>query len=136
MKGKWLGIVAVLGLVAGIVVYKQASAPEAGPSEAGTARVESPRVLLFADPHEADEVGGCGEIFRLVRRVGSQGLPVLEVDPRGGDALIREHRVVVEPTVVVLDERGQEAARFEGEDATTIAAIESALEHLRGAPSE
>ena len=132
MKAKWLGICTVLALVAGIIVFKQAGEPEAGTSGAGTSGGEAPQVLLFADPHEADEIGGCGDIFRLVRRVGSEGIPVLEVDPRGGNALIREHRVVVEPTVIVLDERGQEAARFEGEDATTIAAIGSALQRLPG----
>ena len=132
MNGKWLGICAVLALVAGVVVYKQTSEPAGGTGGARTAGVETPRVLLFADPQEADEVGGCGDIFRLVRKVGGEGVPFLVVDPRGSNALIREHRVVVEPTVIVLDERGQEAARFEGEDATTVAAIGSALQHLPG----
>ena len=132
MKGKWLGICTVLALVVGIIVYKQAGESEAGTSGVGMPEGEAPQVLLFADPHEADEVGGCGEIFRLVRRVASEGIPVLEVDPRGGNALIREYQVVVEPTLIVLDERDQEAARFEGEDATTISAMESALQRLPG----
>jgi hypothetical protein len=133
MKGKWLGVFAVLGLAIGIVVYKQVSEPDVGPSAAATSGAEAPRVLLFADPREADEVCGCGDIFRLVRSAGTEGIPVLEIDPRGSAELIRKHRVVVEPTVIVLDTSGVETARFEGEDSTTIAAIGSALEHLTGA---
>ena len=58
---------------------------------------------------------------------------MLEVDPRSGSDLLREHRVVVEPTVIVLDDGGEEVARFEGEDPKTIAAIGLALDELRGA---
>ncbi|MHC4506778.1 MAG: hypothetical protein ACYTFI_26105 [Planctomycetota bacterium] len=130
---KWLAVCAVLGLFAGVVVYKQVSEPE--PSAVVTSGAEEAvRVILFADPRQADVVCGCGEIFALVRKVGAEGVSVLEVDPRAGSELTQTHRVVVEPTVIVLDESGEETARFEGEDSTTIAAIGSALEQLRGAP--
>ena len=130
MKVKWIGAAAVLLLVAGIVIYKQGSAPE--PVATSVASDEAARVVLFADPREANEACGCGQIFTLVRAVGAEGVAVLEVDPRSGSDLIQKHEVVVEPTVIVFDEGGKEAARFEGEDATTIAAIGSALEELRG----
>lgn len=133
MKAKWPGVLAVVGLAIGIVAYKKVSEPDVGPGAAERSAAEAPRVLLFADPGEADEVGGCGDIFRLVRRVGTEGIPVLEIDPRGSAELTRKHRVVVEPTVVVLDDSGVETERFEGEGSMTIAAIESALEHLSGA---
>lgn len=131
MNVKSLGVVVVLAIVAGIVVYKQGGTPE--PVVQTSHSEEAVRVMLFADPHEADEVGGCGDIFTLVRGVGAAGVGVVEVDPRGGSELIQTHRVVVEPTVIVLDESGKESARFEGEDSTTIAAIDSALQELRGA---
>jgi hypothetical protein len=130
MKGKWLGVLAVLGLAVGIVVYKRVREPHVGPGARASSGAEAPRVLLFADPNEADEVGGCGDIFRLVRSAGAADIPVLEIDPRGSAELAQKHRVVVQPTVIVLDDSGVETARFEGEDSTTIAAIASALEDL------
>ena len=130
MKGNWLVVLAVVGLVTGIVIYKQVSEPDVRLGAAATSAAEAPRVLLFADPHEADEIGGCGDIFRLVRKVGTEGVPVLEIDPRGSAQLARKHRVVVEPTVIVLDDGGAETARFEGEDSRTIEAILLALERL------
>jgi len=123
----------VLGLAIGVVVYKQVSKPHVASGPTALAAAEVPRVLLFADPREADEVGGCGAIFRLVRSVGTEGIPVLEINPRASTELVRRHRVVVEPTVIVLDDSGAETVRFEGEDSTTIEAIGSALKHLTGA---
>ena len=134
MKYKWIGLVAVAAVVVAIVLYKQA--PQTSPAESITEAGEeaTPSVLLFADPDEADEVGGCGEIFTLVRAAAARGIPTLEIDPHGDSELIRTHRVVVSPTVILRDEHGLETVRHEGEDAGTIAAIEADLERLAAGP--
>ena len=55
MNVKWLGVLAVLVLVVGTLAYKQGGAPEHVTQTSSSE--EAVRVVLFADPHEADEVG-------------------------------------------------------------------------------
>jgi hypothetical protein len=90
----------------------------------------SPSVLLIADPRQAEEACGCAEIFRLIRAAGSRGLPVREIAPAANGAAVREYRVVVSPTVLILDAGGAEVGRYEGEDGRTIEAIRTDLERL------
>jgi hypothetical protein len=131
VQTRWVGVLAIAALVVAIVVYKQTSeapvvrAPdERGTSEAGAS------VLLFADPREADKVCGCGDIFKLVRHAAAQGVVVREIPPQSGSEDIREHRVLVAPTVIVLDSENVEVGRYEGEDRATIEAIRSSLDRV------
>jgi hypothetical protein len=131
MRVKWIGVLAIGVIVAAVVVYKQSWQPLAHTGRAVTqanALNSQSSVLLFADPRLATTQCGCGEIFRLVREAGTKGIPVREVSPRSGDDLIREYQVVVQPTVVLINERGEETARYEGEDRATIDAIRSLLD--------
>ena len=129
MKIRWLPVAIVLGLAAGIVVYKQATTRPQSASEKTTVP-GPPSVLLFADPREADSADACAEIFRLVRGAGARGVPVREIAPEQSGDATRRYRITVEPTVLVLDQAGREVARHEGESPQTIAAIRSSLERL------
>lgn len=131
MKAKWIGLVTVLAILLALVVYKQVGHPPILPAAAETTNAaQTPTVLLFADPREAEETCGCGEIFRVVRDAGAHGTLVQEIAPDSGDERIQRHRVVVSPTVIVLDADGNEISRHEGEDAATIAAIRASLDAL------
>jgi hypothetical protein len=131
MKARWIGLVSILAVVVALVVYKQAVKAPAAPAATGPLiAAQGPTVLLFADPREAEETCGCGEIFRLVRDAGTHGVLVQEIAPDSDDERIRAHRVVVSPTVIVLDANENEIARHEGEDPATIAAIRAGLDNL------
>jgi hypothetical protein len=132
MTGKWIGLLAIAVVATGIVVYKAALTGSSSfdVSIAGTPDGRSPSVLLIADPRQAEEACGCAEIFRLVQAAGSRGLLVREISPEANRAAVRKYRVVVSPTVLILDESGAEVARYEGEDGRTIEAIRTDLERL------
>jgi hypothetical protein len=72
-----------VGVVAGcIVAYKQTRGPATTPSSPPHATADtSPQVLVFVDPREADEVGGCGDIIRLARAARSHGIGIRELPP-------------------------------------------------------
>ena len=105
---KWLAIALIAATAVGIIACKTLAGPG---HEASAASGNAPRVLLFANLAEADEDCGCGQIIRAVRGVAAKGVPTREND----DSLSREHKVTVEPTVIILDTSGHERARFEGE---------------------
>ena len=131
MKARWIGIVSVVAVLAAVLVYKEVTKAPAVPAAAeSTSSAQSSTVLLFADPREAGESCGCGEIFRLVRDAGTRGVLVQEIAPDSGDERIQRHRVVVSPTVIVLDADENETARHEGEGPETIAAIRAGLDEL------
>lgn len=137
MKRTWIGLVVLSLLVGGVLLAKamKSPTPETAPIGAATARVVNaqPEVLLFADPKEAEESCGCGEIFRAVRAAGAKGVRTREVDPEREKAVVRQYRVTVEPTVVFVDATGREVSRREGESENTIAAIHTELDRLVGA---
>lgn len=124
-------ILVFVGLGAVIAWHETRSPPTSAPRLESAA--EHARVLLFADPREAEATCGCGLIFHAVREAASGGVVVREVDPEHEAELVRAHRVAVEPTVIFLDESGRETARHEGESSETIAAIEADLARLRSA---
>ncbi len=133
MKPRWLPVLAVVLVAGAIVAYKQFRQDpreRLGRDAPQSAAASGPSVLLFADPREADSADPCAEIFRLVRRAGAQGIRVHEFAPDRATEAARQHRVTVEPTVLILDASGREVARHEGESSETIAAIRSSLERL------
>ena len=132
MKRGILGIVAVAVAAIAVVVYKKVgySPREGGARGAAPAASASPSVVLVADFREAGTDDPCAEIIRLVREVGTRGVPVQEI-PSGEDSpLLGEYRVTVEPTVLVLDAGRQVVARHEGESPGTIAALRKDLAKL------
>lgn len=134
MKTRWLPVLLIAVAAGAIIAYKQlrqdprGEARQTAPRSAGAS---GPSVLLFADPREADSADPCAEIFRLIRRAGTQGVRVHEFAPETAAEAARRYRITVEPTVLVLDASGREVARHEGESRETIAAIRESLERLR-----
>lgn len=104
-------------------------------SAAGAARVVAgaARVVLFADLSEVDEAEGCGAIIRGVRDARRRGLATEEIDARNGSDAATPHRLLLAPTLIVLDGAGRELKRFEGESPQTIRAIQAELERLAAA---
>ena len=122
---RWIGIAAIAAGALGLVGYKTLTR---GDAPAPVAQQKPPRVLLFADLREADESCGCGEVIRAVRAAAARGVPTREND----EALGREHHVTVQPTVILLDAAGREAARREGESEATISALKKDLDAIPG----
>lgn len=135
MKRSWIGVLALALLVGGVLLAKSMKSPPApGPAASGSATVTashtSPEVILFADPGEAEDSCGCGQIFRAVRAAHTRGVRTREVDPEREKDVVREYRVTVEPTVILLDGNGRELSRREGESGETIAALQADLDRL------
>ena len=119
---KWIGIALIAAAVVAIIAYKTiGSSDQPTPTASGNARV-----LLFANLGEADDACPCGDIIRAVRDVSAKGIATREND----DALGREFKVTVEPTVIILDTSGHEQARFEGESKSTRDKIVAELSKL------
>lgn len=132
----WAGVLVIAMLVVGVLFAKSmkssSSAARASAPAAATLSQSQPRVLLFANPREAGESCGCGEIFREVRAAGAKGVKTREVDPKQEEDLVRQYRVTVEPTVIFVDTSGRELSRKEGESDDTLAAIRTELHRLAG----
>lgn len=124
------GALLLLAVVALLIGWKLAHRDDSTPI--ASIAPEDARVLLFADPREAEATCGCGLIYRAVREAGANGVPVREVDPERELEIVQRHRVHVAPTVVILDENGREVRRHEGEAGETITAIRADLARLRG----
>ncbi len=129
-KGTSIAAAVVVAGVAALVPYKEGTRVEAPtPTTAATTEAEdAPRVVLVADPREAESACGCGEIIRMVRSAGSEGVEVLEVAP--GSAESHDYRATVNPTVLFLDSEGKVLTRYEGEEAETISGIREQLDEL------
>jgi hypothetical protein len=127
MKTNWLAVAAVGAIALGLIVYKSTRAPlsNSGSSSTSTA---APVIVLIADPAEAEESCGCGEIIRSVRSAASKGLSTREVAPGADLGLEKRYEVKVSPTVLFLKSDGTVRARHEGEDADTLAAIRHDLD--------
>lgn len=137
MKRTWIGIVVLAALVVGVLLAKSMkSQPVPAAAASGTATATTsqaqPQVILFADPREAEESCGCGEIFRAVRAASARGVRTREVDPERERDVGSRYRVTVEPTVIFVDATGREVSRREGESGDTIAAIRAELDRLGG----
>lgn len=136
MEAKWLGLILICALATGVLLAKQLRNPQAashaGSTAASAAATAQALVLLFADPSEAESSCGCGEVFRAVRAASARGVPVREVDPAQNRDLMQQYRVLVEPTMLVLDQRDRELRRHEGESSDVLAAIRTDLDRLSG----
>lgn len=124
VKVTWSAIVVLL-VAMGIVAYKVSTkrAVVAAP-------VSLPRILLVADLSEADSADACAEIIRSVRAARDRGVSVEELNADSKSELLRRYRVLTVPTVLVLDDKGQVASRFEGEEQSTVDAVQNQLAKL------
>ena len=127
MKVRWPGLALVVVLVIGILFVKNRTHQNAVP--ATVKRI--PSVILIADPNEADgSDDGCAVMFRAVRHAAKRGVAVAEVAPNSNPDLLRRYHVLTVPTVLLLDKTGKEITRFEGEDVTTVKAVQNRLAAL------
>lgn len=127
MKTNWLAVVTVGAVALGLIAYKNLRPSDA--SSVSASRTDAaPVVVLVADPREAADSCGCGEIIRAVRAAAAKGLSSQEVAPGADPALEKRYDVKVSPTVLFLAKDGTVRARYEGEDADTVAAIREDLD--------
>lgn len=130
MKVRWLGV----GLVAVLVVCTLLLKSRTQHNATSATVNGTPAVVLVADPREANDTDdGCAAIIRAVRQASKRGVPVAELPPDSSSNLLRRYRVLTVPTVLLLDKTGKEIGRFEGEDATTVKAVQTRLAALSGA---
>lgn len=127
MKKNTLYVIAVVLLATGLVIFKQRTARKITNQE-----VSLPAVVLIADLREADSPNDtCAQIIRVVREARRRGVRVSELMPNSDSLLLRNHRIVVVPTVLVLDREGRELNRFEGESVATLNAIRTRLGQIQ-----
>jgi len=124
---KWAGSLAVLALALAVVAWREARRPSATTAAAQT---RSPQVVLFVDLSEEDEEEGCGAVIRAVRAAAVRGVATEEIDSRDPGDRARRYRLLIAPTVLVLEDRGAEVRRLEGEAPDTVKAIRTELERL------
>ena len=131
MNRRWLGPVALMLAAGAIVAYRHSG--KAGSSVVASDRwmQRPPAVLLVADPSEAGSSCGCGEIIRLVRGAAARGVATRELPPDGDRPVRSRYKVVVSPTVLLLDPDGEVTARFEGEEPETVSALATQLDRIR-----
>lgn len=132
MNRPWMGVLVLGLLIGGVVVAKSMRSAPVASGNTTAAPQGQPQVLLFADPKEAEESCGCGEIFRAVQASSTRGVRTQVVDPERERDLVRQYRVTVEPTVIFADATGREVSRHEGESSETIAALQADLDRLGG----
>ena len=126
MKRNALYLIIVVALAAGLIIFKQRTV-----SNSRYQQVDVPSVLLVADLREADSPNDtCAQIIQVVRDARSRGVIAVELMPNSDSALVRHHRILVTPTVLVLDRDGRELNRFEGESVATLDAIRTKLTQL------
>ncbi len=127
MKTNWLGLTAVVLAASAIIAYKTLALPEAQ-----AANAVQPRVVVLAEPSEADSAGdSCAEIIYLVRSARDRGIAVQELAPGSKSDLLARYHLLVVPTVLILDANGKEISRYEGEGRDTVKAIRASLDQLK-----
>ncbi len=128
MKVRWPGLALVVLLLVGILAakhYKRANTQE-------SAEGKHPAVFMIADLSEASETNDvCADIIRAVRDAGRHGIAVKELAPDADPELLKRYHVLTAPTVLILDRNGNEVARFEGEEKSTLVALRTRLAMLQ-----
>jgi hypothetical protein len=127
MRVRWLGV----GLVAVLVVCTLLLKSRTRHNATSETVNGNPAVVLVADLREADDPHDrCAEIIRAVREASKRGIRVAELPPDSNSDLLRRYHVLTVPTVLLLDASGKEIGRFEGEDSTTVKAVQTRLSAL------
>ena len=129
MRVRWLGV----GLVAVLVVCTLLLKSRTRHNASSATVSGTPAVILVADLREAEDTNdGCAVIIRAVREASKRGVHVAELPPDSNSDLLRRYHVLTVPTVLLLDGSGKEIGRFEGEDSTTVKAVQTRLSALTG----
>ena len=129
MRVRWLGV----GLVAVLVVCTLLLKSRTRHNATAANTNGTPAVILVADLNEANDPNDrCADIIRAVREASKRGINVAELSPDSNSDLLRRYRVLTVPTVLLLDGSGKEIGRFEGEDSSTVKAVQTRLSALTG----
>jgi hypothetical protein len=127
MRVHWLGV----GLVGVLVVCTLLLKSRTRHNATSASMNGTPAVILVADPNEANDPNDrCADIIRAAREASKRGIRVAELQPDSKSDLLRRYRVLTVPTVLLLDASGKEIGRFEGEDSTTVKAVQTRLSAL------
>ena len=132
MITKRLAGIVVLLAAAGLILWR--TSKTTGPSPQDSIQRQPARqgtVVLFADLREADEIPGCGEIIKAVRDAAARGIRTRELDAHRDAEQAHGYKLLVAPSVLILDSAGKEIGRFEGESGDTIATATKAINALK-----
>ena len=131
MKTRWIGLLLVVIVAAGMIAYKRDRSHKPAVEAVQSASPSKAEVILVADLSEANEKGdNCAEIIHLVRDAGRRGIKVQEFAPDSDSPLIKQYHVLTIPTVLVIDRDGQVVSRYEGESGSTVGEIRTRLSTL------
>ncbi len=127
MKPRHFAVIAIFAAAGVIIGYKhfRNTAAQSTLNAAST-----PRVVLVADLSEAEEKCVCGEIIRAVRAAQQKGVVTQEFTADSSSEVLKQYRILTAPTVLFLDAKGKEIARYEGEDKKTVEEIRSQLKRM------
>lgn len=139
MRTRWIGVVVVVVVAAGVIAYKHYRGQNAPASETQLSQATrpslaaGPQVVLVANLSEANEPGdNCAEIIHLVGNAGKRGIKVQELSARSHSPLIKRYHVLTIPTLLILHD-GRVVSRYEGESGSTVKQIRNRLVSLRRA---
>lgn len=123
-----------IGICLALTVSCKGRQAEGGTTPAPTSEKAKPTTVVMAiNLGEDEEQGGCGDVIHAVRAVAKRGVRTREIDTRNKsdmEAASKKYRIVVEPTVVLLDDSEHEVRRYEGESSDTITALKADLEQM------
>jgi len=133
MKTRWIGLLAVVIVAAGIIALKRDRAPKSAVQTTQGVLSSKTGIILAANLSEANDKGdNCSVIIHLVRQAGKRGIKIRELSPESQSPLIERYHVLAVPTVLVLH-NGKVVSRFEGESGITVEKIRTRLAALDGA---
>ena len=127
MKPKHVAVIAIFVAAGVIIGYKHLRDT---PAQSTLDAAIAPRVVLVADLSEAEEKCACGEIIRAVRAAQQKGVATREFTADSKSELLKRYQILTAPTVLFLDAKGKEIARYEGEDARTVEETRSQLKRM------
>ena len=128
---KRLAGIIILVAAAGLILWRSTRSPASIPDDSVKRQAASrSTVVLFADLREASEIPGCGEIIKAVRDAATRGILTRELDANHDAKKASGYKLLVAPSVVILDATGKEIGRFEGESRDTIASLAQAINSL------
>ena len=132
MTKRWFPVLAIALIAVALVSYKQLTKVPSATSTSFRQSAEKRSglsLLLVADPREASESDGCGQIVRMVRAAGVRGIALRELSPGAAPQIDSRYRVVVSPTVLVLQD-GKVLKRYQGESPETVQSVRAELQVL------
>jgi hypothetical protein len=89
------------------------------------------KVMLFADPREAETSCGCAEIIRLARESkNGKNVSFEEVDIRKISDKYKKYKIMVSPTVIFLGQNDSVINRFQGEGSGVIKKLRHAIKQI------